>query len=61
MPYENNYFNIWCWCYVSRIKDKNSANNGVIYGTTISVVLFGLIAFNCSDYIKFMNLNKKRS
>ncbi len=46
---------------VSRIKDKNSANNGVIYGTTISVVLFGLIAFNCSDYIKFMNLNKKRS
>lgn len=46
---------------VSRIKDKNknSANNGVIYGTIISVVLFGLITFNCSDYIKFMNLNEK--
>ena len=46
---------------VSGIKDKNknSANNGIIYGIIISVVLFGLIAFNCVDYIKFMNLNEK--
>ena len=46
---------------VSGIKDKNknSADNGIIYGTIISIILFGIIAFNCSDYIKFMNLDER--
>ena len=45
---------------VSSIKDKNEngANNGILYGTIISIFLFGLIAFNCEYYISFMNMNK---
>ena len=46
---------------VSGIKDnnKNSSNNGIIYGTIISIILYGTIAINCKEYIKFMNLNEK--
>ncbi len=45
---------------VSSIKDKNEngANNGIFYGTIISIFLFGLLAFNCEYYINFMNMNK---
>lgn len=44
---------------VSGIKDKNknSANNGILYGTIISIIIFGLIALNCKHYINFMNMN----
>lgn len=44
---------------ISGIKDKNknSANNGIVYGTIISIILFGLIALNCKNYINFMNMN----
>lgn len=38
-------------------KNKNSANNGILYGTIISIILFGLIALNCKNYINFMNMN----
>ena len=46
---------------VSKIKDKNknSANNGIVYGTIISIIIFGLIALYCKDYIRFMNLDEK--
>ena len=46
---------------VSKIKDKNknSANNGIVYGTIISIIIFGLIALNCKNYINFMNLDEK--
>lgn len=45
---------------VSSIKDKNEngANNGIFYGSIISIFLFGLLAFNCKYYINFMNMNK---
>ena len=29
-----------------RDKNKNSANNGILYGIIISIILFGLIALN---------------
>ena len=40
-----------------RDKNKNSANNGILYGTIISIIIFGLIALNCKHYISFMNMN----
>lgn len=40
-----------------RDKNKNSANNGILYGTIISIIMFGLIALNCKHYISFMNMN----
>ena len=40
-----------------RDKNKNSVNNGMLYGTIISIILFGLIALNCKNYINFMNMN----
>lgn len=45
---------------VSRIRDnnKNSVNNGILYGTIISIILFGLIALNSRHYINFMNMNE---
>lgn len=44
---------------VSGIKDKNknSANNGIVYGTIISIIIFGLVAFNFTHYIDFMNMD----
>ena len=41
-----------------RDKNKNSANNGIFFGTLISIILFGTVAFNCKHYIKFMNMNE---
>lgn len=41
-----------------RDKNKNSANNGIFFGTLISIILFGTVAFNCKYYIKFMNMNE---
>lgn len=45
---------------VSGIKDKNenSVNNAILYGTLISLFVFGIIALNCKYYIKFMNMNE---
>ncbi len=44
---------------VSQIKDKNDqgSNNGIFYGTIVSLVLFGLIALNSKKYINFMNMD----
>ena len=41
-----------------RDKNKNSANNGILYGIIISIILFGLIALNSKHYINFMNMNE---
>ena len=41
-----------------RDKNKNSANNGILYGSLISIIIFGLTAINCKHYIKFMNMNE---
>lgn len=38
--------------------NKNAANNGIMYGILVSVVIFGLIALNCENYINFMNMDK---
>ena len=42
-----------------RDNNKNSADNGIIYGIIISFILFGLIALNCNSFIGFMNMKKK--
>ena len=44
---------------VSKIKDnnKNSADNGIIYGTIISILLFSTIAIFNTQYIRFMNVD----
>ena len=39
-------------------RNKNAANNGIMYGILVSVVIFGLIALNCEHYINFMNMDK---
>lgn len=41
-----------------RDKNKNSADNGILFGSLISIILFGLTAINCKHYIKFMNMNE---
>lgn len=41
-----------------RDKNKNSANNGILLGSLISIIIFGLTAINCKHYIKFMNMNE---
>ena len=41
-----------------RDKNKNSANNGILFGSLISIIIFGLTAINCKHYIKFMNMNE---
>lgn len=38
-------------------KNKNGADNGIIYGGLVSIIIFGLIALNCEHYINFMNMN----
>lgn len=45
---------------VSTYKDnnKNAANNSIVYGILISIIIFGFIAFNCEHYINFMNMDK---
>ena len=40
-----------------RDKNKNSANNGILYGSLVSIIIFGLTAINCKHYIKFMNMD----
>ena len=44
---------------VSGIKDKNrnSADNGIIYGTILSIIIFGLVVLNANSYINFMNMD----
>ena len=42
-----------------RDNNKNSADNGIIYGIIISFILYGLIALNCNSFIGFMNMKKK--
>lgn len=41
-----------------RDKNKNSANNGILYGTLFSIIIYGLTAIYCKYYIKFMNLDE---
>jgi len=41
-----------------RDKNKNSADNGILFGSLISIIIFGLTAINCKHYIKFMNMNE---
>ena len=41
-----------------RDKNKNSANNGILYGSLVSIIIFGLTAINCKHYIKFMNMDE---
>lgn len=38
-------------------KNKNAANNGIFYGTLLSVLIYGFIIFNSDKYIKFMNMD----
>lgn len=42
-----------------RDNNKNSADNGIIYGIIISFILYGLIVLNCNSFIGFMNMNEK--
>ena len=41
-----------------RDKNKNSANNGIFYGSLVGILIFGLTAINCKHYIKFMNMDE---
>jgi len=38
--------------------NKKASNNGIFYGTIVSVIIFSLIAVNASSYIDFMNMDK---
>lgn len=44
---------------ISVYKDENkyAANNGIFYGTFLSVLIFGVIMFNSNKYIDFMNMD----
>jgi len=39
-------------------KNKNADDNGIFYGTIITIILFGFLAFNSGNYINFMNMDK---
>ena len=45
---------------ISAIKDNitNGADNGIVYGTLLSIVIFCFIALNASQYITYMNMDK---
>ena len=44
---------------ISAYKDENkyAADNGIFYGTFLSVLIFGVIMFNSNRYINFMNMD----
>lgn len=39
-------------------KNKNASNNGIFYGTIVSIIIYLLAFINCSKYIDFMNMDK---
>jgi len=43
---------------VYKDKNKNGADNGIIYGVLISSIIFGVIALNYEQYIDFMNMSR---
>lgn len=43
---------------VYKDKNKNAANNGIMFGLIVSIMIFSFIAFNCKHYINFMNMDK---
>ena len=44
---------------ISIYKDENkhAADNGIFYGTVLSVLIFGFMIFNSNNYISFMNMD----
>lgn len=42
---------------IYRDKNKNAGENGIIYGTIFSTIVFGVIALNSDKYISFMNMD----
>lgn len=43
---------------IYRDKNKNAADNGIFYGTIVSIIVFGFVIINNSNYISFMNMDK---
>ena len=42
---------------VYKDKNKNAADNGIFYGITFSILVYGFIIFNNEKYINFMNMD----
>lgn len=44
---------------ISVYKDNNkyAADNGIFYGSIVSILIFSLLIFNCDHYIEFMNMD----
>ena len=44
---------------ISIYKDENKhgADNGIFYGTILSILIFGFIIFNSNKYMNFMNMD----
>lgn len=44
---------------ISIYKDENkhAADNGILYGTILSILIFSFIIFNSNKYISFMNMD----
>lgn len=44
---------------VYKDKNKNASDNGIFYGSILSILLYGFVIFNNEKYINFMNMDTR--